>query len=642
MIGKVLAGRYEILQRIGGGGMAIVYKGYDQFLNRKVAIKVLHSQFVHDDEFIKRFRREAQAAASLSHPHVVSMYDVGTEGDIYYIVMEYVEGCTLKEKIMESAPLPVEEAINIAVKISDALEHAHQNHIIHRDIKPHNILIGNNGQVKVTDFGIARAVTSASITHTGSVIGSVHYFSPEHAKGVSTGQKSDIYSLGIILYEMLTGVLPFSGESPISVALKHLQEKADDPRNLNPNIPQSVENIILKALMKDPAKRYDSAKEMQADLQTALLPSRKDEPKLIFDEEDDFDKTMVIPAIRRDIQDTMVYEQESTKKKKRWLRPVLWLLISALIFFILFYGVQVVKGLFIVPNATVPSLQGLHKAEAKVKLEQLKLNPVFEERSDESVEKDFVIKQDPLPGMSVKINTPVTLFISTGPKTTKMGNLQGKTLREAKVLLEQLGVKGDQVRVTEEYNDSAPEGTIIQQYPREGDSFVADEVSVELTVSKGQDKFDMPNLIGLSEASAIATLSKYNLVLGENKKEPSYAEPGTVFKQFPYDPGSKVSQGENIDIWVSSGYPAEAKKITQRFNVAALPDGKESEIVILVTDATGTDKEVERMKITTDTAFTVNLVLSPQKNGLIKIFRDGNIEESKAVDYNSSEAGGQG
>lgn len=298
MIGHELGGRYQVIERIGGGGMALVYRAHDILLNRNVAIKVLRNQFVHDEEFIRRFRREAQSAASLSHPNVVSIYDVGQEDEVHYIVMEYIEGKNLNEIIKERAPMQVDESVRIASQICDALDHAHMNQIIHRDIKPHNILIGRNGRVKVTDFGIARAVTSTTITQTGSVVGSVHYFSPEHAKGVTTGEKSDLYSLGIVLYQMLTGVLPFLGESPISVALKHLQEEFEEPRLLNPLIPQSVENVILKSMRKNPEERYQSAKQMLQDLETCLLPERRSEAKMQFQDDDDEDRTRIIPAIK--------------------------------------------------------------------------------------------------------------------------------------------------------------------------------------------------------------------------------------------------------------------------------------------------------------------------------------------------------
>ena len=297
MIGRELGGRYEILTRIGGGGMALVYKAHDLLLSRNVAVKVLRQQFVHDEEFIRRFRREAQSAAALSHPNVVSIYDVGQEDDVHFIVMEYIEGHNLNEIIQDRAPLQAEEAVRVAAQIADALDHAHQNHIIHRDIKPHNILIGRNGRVKVTDFGIARAVTSSTITQTGSVIGSVHYFSPEHAKGVSTGEKSDIYSArhrAVSDGDRQAAVL---GESPISVALKHLQEPLQEPRIVNPLIPQSVENIIIKAMRKNPAERYSTAGEMVEDLETALRPDRINEPKIMF-QGGDFDETRIMPAIR--------------------------------------------------------------------------------------------------------------------------------------------------------------------------------------------------------------------------------------------------------------------------------------------------------------------------------------------------------
>ena len=274
MQGKKLGGRYEILGRIGGGGMAVVYKAIDSLLHRHVAIKVLSESLSNNSEFIRRFDREAQAAASLSHPNVVNVYDVGRDGYTHYIVMELVDGHTLKQYILDKGALPVEEAVEIASQICDGLSHAHENQIVHRDIKPHNILMGRNGRVKVTDFGIARAATSSTITQTGSVMGSVHYFSPEQARGGVVGEKSDIYSLGIVLYEMLTGQLPFDGDSAISIALKHLQENVVDPREFNPNIPENIVRIVMRALEKDPEMRYTSVKAMMQDLNYAISVDR--------------------------------------------------------------------------------------------------------------------------------------------------------------------------------------------------------------------------------------------------------------------------------------------------------------------------------------------------------------------------------
>ena len=270
MEGKKLGGRYEIVSRVGGGGMAVVYKAKDVLLNRYVAIKVLSESLSNDSEFIRRFSREAQAAASLSHPNIVNVYDVGRDHFTHYIVMELVEGPTLKQYIQERGPLPVQEAATIAVQICDGLAHAHENQIVHRDIKPHNILLGPNGRAKVTDFGIARAASSSTITQQGSVMGSVHYFSPEQARGGVIGEKSDLYSLGIVLYEMLTGRIPFDGDSAISIALKHLQETPEDPRKYNSNIPDNVAEIVMRALSKNPEDRFESARDMMKSIQYAV------------------------------------------------------------------------------------------------------------------------------------------------------------------------------------------------------------------------------------------------------------------------------------------------------------------------------------------------------------------------------------
>ncbi|SDC66978.1 serine/threonine protein kinase [Melghirimyces thermohalophilus] len=278
--GRKLGDRYELIERVGGGGMAVVYKARDVLLNRYVAIKVLNESLSNDSEFVRRFSREAQAAASLSHPNVVSVYDVGQEGHTHYIVMEYIEGPTLKEYIQQYGPLTSEEIVSIASQICDALAHAHENQIVHRDVKPHNILLGYNGRAKVTDFGIARASTSSTITQAGSVMGSVHYFSPEQARGGVIGEKSDIYSLGVVLYEMVTGRLPFDGDSAISIAMKHLQDPVENPAEINSEVPESIHQIILRAMEKDPDQRYPTIRMMKADLDAVFHHDRVEEPPL--------------------------------------------------------------------------------------------------------------------------------------------------------------------------------------------------------------------------------------------------------------------------------------------------------------------------------------------------------------------------
>nr|MDH3176755.1 Stk1 family PASTA domain-containing Ser/Thr kinase [Bacillus pumilus] len=319
LIGKRISGRYQILRVIGGGGMANVYLAEDMILDREVAIKILRFDFASDDDFIRRFRREAQSAASLDHSNIVSIYDVGEEDDIYYIVMEYVEGMTLKEYIHANGPLHPKEAVRIMEQVVAAMEEAHAKQLVHRDIKPHNILIDNMGNIKVTDFGIAMALSSATITHTNSVLGSVHYLSPEQARGGLATKKSDIYSLGIVLYELISGRMPFEGESAVSVALKHLQSEPPSVRRWNPSVPQSVENIILKAMAKDPFYRYEDASEMQKDLKTAFDPTRLKEKRFVIEE--DHEATKAIPIIQdhqidQDNEKTAVHSAQKPKKKR--------------------------------------------------------------------------------------------------------------------------------------------------------------------------------------------------------------------------------------------------------------------------------------------------------------------------------------
>lgn len=311
--GRRLSGRYKILDMIGGGGMANVYLAHDMILDRDVAVKVLRMDFAEDEEFIRRFHREAQSATSLAHPNIVSIYDVGEEDSIYYIVMEYVDGQTLKQYIQQNSPIRIDDSLEIMKQLTSAISHAHQNHIIHRDIKPHNILIDRHGNVKITDFGIAMALSATSITQTNSVLGSVHYLSPEQARGGMANRKSDIYSLGIVMFELLTGRLPFSGESAVSIALKHLQSETPSLKRWNPSIPQSVENIVLKATAKDPFHRYDSVEDMEEDISTALEPERLHEEKFMVPIDDD--ATKAIPVITDDrpyqsMDETLVHAKD--------------------------------------------------------------------------------------------------------------------------------------------------------------------------------------------------------------------------------------------------------------------------------------------------------------------------------------------
>lgn len=664
MIGHELGGRYEIITRIGGGGMALVYKAHDILLNRKVAVKVLRQQYTHDEEFIRRFRREAQSAAALSHPNVVSIYDVGEEGDTQYIVMEYIEGHNLNEIIQERAPLQVEEAVHIAVQICDALEHAHHNQIIHRDIKPHNILIGKNGRVKVTDFGIARAVTSSTITQTGSVLGSVHYFSPEHAKGVSTGEKSDLYSLGIVLYQTLTGKLPFLGESPISVALKHLQETFEEPRKVNAYIPQSVENIILKAMRKNPADRYSSATEMLRDLETCLKPERLNEPKITFasDHAADFEETRVMPAIRGSIAGETIgassaagrgeSAQEETSDrwngkglqdppKRKWIKPLIVVLSTLIIIGLVFWGARTVLSWFEIEEVDVPYVVGKDETQAIKEIEDLGLkvkDPIIY-KVDQEVPKGQVYNQSPT-NQRVKVGSLVVLYVSNGPQLEKMSDYKGRSFEDAKAALIDLGVSDARIDSTQEFSDEPP-GTILEQTPAPDTDFDPNKETFRFVVSKGQETFKMPNLIGLSESEAIKALQDKGLVFdaANTVREPSYGEKGKVIAQHPYNPNDPVAKGASVTLTISDGLPEEAIEYPFNIQISPAVAGKSSKIRIVFSDARGENQEWGQKTIKETKNFQVKVILVPNTEAIVKIYRDNEFADSFSKTYDDVKNG---
>lgn len=648
MEGQLLGGRYQLERQVGGGGMAIVYKARDVMLHRQVAVKLLRPQFGYDEDFVHRFRREAQSVASLSHPNVVSVYDVGQDRETHYMVMEYIEGPTLKDVINTRGALPVEEAVRIALQVCDALEHAHQNKIIHRDIKPHNILIGRNNRVKVTDFGIARAVTQATITHTGSVMGSVHYFSPEQARGGITGEKSDIYSLGIVLYEMVTGRVPFSGESPISVALMHLQEPLPEPRQINPNIPQSVENIILQALAKNPAFRYKNAAEMLEDLETCLFPERLNEPKLTIPTDDE--ETRVLPAItpemleqsKQERQERMssasrTAENEPVKKRKWWVKATLW--IGALLLFVVlaFAGFNLLLNVLVVPEVSVPLLVGTPATIAEAKVKEAKLVPVVTEEFNDKYEKGTVVRQDPSPPMKLKENSTVMLYVSKGKQAIKMPNLTGLNQASALEALKSNGFTvADDTFVAVE-NDDVRVGDVIDQTPRADTDVIASDTTVKVTISKGKRYVSMPDLQGKSLEQAQVALQKAGLGLGNITKEDTYTQdkPDIVLSSYPYEPRQSVPAGTNVDLKVSSGkYPANAKQQTAPVFVDVMP-GETAKVAITVSDARGDNMPFLTETITQSKGYSVPIVLSPEKSATIKVTKNDQEYQNFTVPYQS-------
>ena len=560
MIGKVLGGRYEIIEKIGGGGMAIVYKAKCRLLNRYVAIKVLRDEFTNDEEFIKRFRHESQAAASLSHPNIVSIYDVGSEGNIYYIVMEYIKGKTLKEIIHEKGKLSPEETIDYSIQIAEALQHAHNNHIIHRDIKPHNIMVTEDGRVKVTDFGIARAVTSTTMTNTSSVIGSVHYFSPEQARGKYTDEKSDIYSLGIVMYEMITGKVPFEGESPISIALKHVEEEIIPPRGVDSSVPENIDFIIRKCVRKNPIERYKNAGELLRDLRR--IKYSKGEIDFTEDGNELDSATRIIPVVdsRKDTVDTMGNNKKNTKGNKNKKNDndgskkiVFWAILAAFLAATgLFIGTFKFKNLFASSEIVVPEILNEQEDVAKEKIESLGLKFVVRNRvNDPEVEEGKIIFQSVDPGTKVKKNYPIEVDISLGGKLAKVPKLEGRDIMEIDTLLEGTGMSEV---VKYENDDTVPRNIIISQDP-EPYTEAPEGTIINLIVSLGPETKTtrVPKVIGLSENDAKRALIAKQLKVEKVDQEYNEEVPKGIVISQSIGSDEEVEVNSVVNITVSKG-----------------------------------------------------------------------------------------
>lgn len=556
MIQRVLARRYEILEHIGGGGMADVYKAHDKLLDRLVAVKILHAQFSNDAEFIDKFHREAQGAARLAHPNIVNIYDVGEEEGSHFIVMEYVPGDTLKSRIQKEGKLPVAEALQITKEIASALEQAHRNNLVHCDIKPHNILMMPDGHIKVADFGIARAVTSATMTYSGTVVGSVHYFSPEQAKGSAITPKSDIYSLGVVLYEMLTGALPFTGETTVSIALKHLQEEPPTIRQADPDIPPVVESVVLQAMSKDPAERPSSTELIKAitEAEGLLYKNQSTMSNSIADPfatqylpritEDDVRKQPVSTAKPRNQQEKSVF-----KSRKFIFGLVAILILGFLVGSFLSYG-----KFWSTAEVVVPDVTGKQMTLARQILEDKKLRVNVAETYDADVPAGQVVSQTPEAGTKVKEQRMITIYVSKGGEEIEMPDLKGMTKANAEEKLKKIGLKLGSVY--EQYS-SEEAGTVLTQDPRAG-SKISKGQTVDITVSKGEkiQKVALPNFAGMSYDAVQSSLAANKLHVGSISKQNSAKTSGTVLEQSP-SPGSEVQEGSAVNLVVSSGKQEE-------------------------------------------------------------------------------------
>ncbi len=546
----LLDNRYRILSKIGVGGMADVYKGEDTLLGRPVAIKILHANFASDDEFVSRFKREAQAAGKLNHPNIVNMYDVGYDQDMHYIIMEYVDGETLKEYITRHHRLSIDEAVKITISIGEGLEHAHAMGIVHCDIKPHNVIITNTGRVKVTDFGIARAMNSTNtVMYTNSIMGSAHYLSPEQASGKSVDGNTDIYSLGVVLYEMLTGKVPFVGDTPIAVALKHVREKVIPPTRYNPSIPPLLESVVLKALAKNPADRFESISEMMGDLRLSqgftMGKTQRHEPY-------DF-ATQMIPAVDPDTLDDFSDIDDTTPKevqKKSMLSkiasiPQKYIVLSAaVIFLIAFLGAFLSYGNFW-SNTTVdvPNVVGKQVSVAKNILEDKHLRVSTSEVTNTDVPAGQVISQSPGSGEKVKEQRTIHLVVSKGVGDITVPDLSGMTVEQARQRLKDLGLVVG--KITQGSIEGKPDNTIVAQSPS-GDSKVSKGTTVDLVVNKPQTKkVKMPDVVGMTLKDARQVLGSNNI--GVNQISGSVDEKAIVTEQ-SVKAGEEVNEGSSLNL----------------------------------------------------------------------------------------------
>ncbi len=605
--------------------MAIVYKAKDVTLNRNVAVKVLRDEFTTDQEFIRRFETEAQSAARLTHPNIVSIYDVGVDNGIYYIVMELIQGKTLKEIIVEEGgPLPWKWSINVAIQIASALDMAHKNNIIHRDIKPHNIIITEDGVAKVTDFGIAKAVSNSTITAFGTTIGSVHYLSPEHARGGYTDAKSDIYSLGVVMYEMLTGRVPFDADTPVSVALKHMQEEPQEPIELNPNIPESINKIIMKALKKDPVERYQTSMELLRDLKQALKNPSGD-----FVEDVVYDRTARTQKISTDAYGNIIDKKENNKNQNKLKKFItnhkkLSIFIGIiLLFFIAFGGTIGILSITNPKEVDLPNVVGKQKEEAQKIIEEAKLvYEVEREEYNKDVQEGYVISQDPTYSEkyhAVKQGSTVKVVISKGTEKATVPKVVGQKKEDAIKTLEDAKLKAE---IIEETSKTVEEGYVISQETQENTEVSAgDTVKIHVSTGTGIKQVTMTSVIGKEEATAKSELEDLGLKVTVAYEENTSKDNGIVLKQ-SIDTGTTIDEGTTVTITVNK--LEETKSATVTINVKSITGGYK-ETSSSEEEKNSTDKNSTSTQETDNIAKTVDIKV--QVND-VDVYTDSNVDKN--------------
>lgn len=670
--GYTLNGRYRIIRALGEGGMANVYLAHDLILDRDVSVKLLRLDLRDDPGTVRRFQREALAATELVNDNIVQVYDVGEENGMQYLVMEYVEGTDLKAYIKKHFPIAYQEVIQIMEQILSAVKTAHEHNIIHRDLKPQNILIDEHRVAKITDFGIAVALSEHSLTQTNTVLGSVHYLSPEQARGGMATKQSDIYSLGIILYEMLTGTVPFEGETAVSIALKHFQSEIPSVRDIDPRIPQALENVVLKATSKRPADRYTDVASMATDLSTSLSPKRAGELRFTPAENDD-GETKVLPvsalstaavphAIAKPTgeetaeaatKDAAATDDQSAgkKKRKKYRHPRRRkFLIAGGIIFLIILGIFIGMALFRPQMTNVPNVVGDKETAARSALVAAKLKVgTVHKTSSAKVKIHRVARTEPRSGTQLKQKTVVDLWISTGPKRYKIDNYQGDSYASTAAKLEALGFTVHRESV---HSTSVPAGKIMQQSVLAGKSVVPSKTDMTFTVSTGSETVTLADLTNKTKRQAQSYATNHNLNLAFQYAYSSDVDKGSVIRQSPGE-GAVVQEGDEITLTVSRGAQSESSSSVDEFSVnvkipfdsgstdddsAGTDDASSSTsssssnsnlIQIYLKDQDHSLSSIyKQMTITADTTVTLPFAVASGKSGAYKVVRDGHVVAS--------------
>lgn len=640
MIGSILNGRYEIIEKVGIGGMAIVYKAKDIYLKRIVAVKVLKEQYLDDKEFIKKFVIEAQSVANLNNQNIVKIYDVGqhVDGDkIYnYIVMEYINGKTLNELIKENGRLNSNAVVSISKQIANALDCAHKHHIIHRDIKPHNIIIDENLNVKVTDFGIARIATSSTITYTSSVLGTVHYISPEQAKGKFIDEKSDIYSLGVVMYEMVTGRVPFDTDNAVGIAMQHINEPLVEPIKLVPNLEPWLNSIIVKCMEKTPENRFDSASSLIKALDDKHIDNNQ---KVTFNDNSDraiYRESVYKTSKAKDsnkpiIRNSNKNREQLNKKKGIFDYSITYVILALLIIASVFFIYRLAVSNKATDNVKVPAVTGLDKDEAIKLLKEKKLNGLIVKTvNDDSVEAGKIVEQSPAANSEVKEGTNVELTVSVGKNKTIVPNLSNIDLDKVEDILSKSNLSLG--KVERKYDDKVDENKIISQSVNFGEE-VEKGTKIDIVVSRGKEdkKVEVPDLMGKTEAEAIKILYDSGLAVGRTEKKADNQKAGTVIGQ-SYGKGVKVDAETKIDIVISSGksnidsvlnlnYYTEADAVTKKYTVNE--PYKNYQLRITKNSDAGETKIYEKTIVTGGGKLTINI--KAKSSDRFNVYIDGEL-----------------